>query len=204
MFRVQAARAGRAVFGLMLTVGGIALFARGWSGADHIHARDLLAASWAAAVALGVIAYLAGRMWPRPVSLATSLVLPSIGISLVLPLTLHYLVGCAVGGWHGDFDEWVSVGTRIAILPHVALVLLAVMRARVLAAGRVPTSRDVTSIGAIFGIVCGVAAIPFVVPTVFTAITGLPFIPLFYYSARIAAREHAVDAVLPAAHVVTS
>lgn len=199
-------KTGRLMFGLVLMFGGVQLFVRAWTGPAHgLHAAELLGTTWLAALGLGLVAAVAARWWRRPIGLATSLAVPWIGLALVLPLSIHYVAGAATSGWSVDgFDEWASMSLHWMLPAHVTLAILMSLRMRELAAGTVPhPHRGVLSLSAIYGVVCGVAAIPLLVPAYYVALTGIPVIPLMRATDWIAAREHA-GAALPEAHVIAA
>jgi len=201
---VHAWRAARCAFGVVMAAGGATLFVRAWTGGqDGLDAERWLGTTWLASLAAGAIAYGLARMSPRPIKLSTSLVLPWIGLALVGPLSASWLEGAVLGStWtQRQFDEWAMLTCKVAIFPHAVLALLASLRMRRLARGDVPKGMDVTSVRAIYGIVAGAGAVPFVIPAIFVAVTGIPFIPLFLLTNRIAAREReVVSDTLPVAH----
>jgi len=201
---VPARRAARCAFGVVMAAGGVTLFVRAWtSGQAGLDAEHWLAMTWLASLVAGAIAYGLARMSPRPIALSTSLVLPWIGLALVGPLSASWLEGLLLGStWTtSQFDEWAALTCKVAIVPHIVLAVLASFRMERLARGDVPMAMDITSIAAIYGVVTGAGALPFVIPAVFVAITGIPFIPLFLLTNRIAASERErVSDTLPVAH----
>lgn len=197
---VRGKRAGRAAFGVVLIIGACVMVSRS-IGRGPTHSLEILGATWA----LALVAYAAGRVIGRYGSLAyaqrfahAGLVLPSIGLALVLPITLHVpfvLLLDAVTG----LDSWVELSLRLTWPTHLALALLMAVRAVALVDGREP-------VGAwnIYAICVVVSCVPWVIlfglPPLLVAVTGLPMVGLMEALESIAERERGPD--VPRARVV--
>jgi hypothetical protein len=113
--------------------------------------------------------------------------LPMIGISLCLPLTIHWLVAAAFLNT-GDFDTWIMVSLAIVGHAHIALAIACWMFARTLSMRSVDVLRRPDHHGwTVLAVVAGVSCVPgllfFAVPPLLVLITGL-FIPLMFALAR--------------------
>lgn len=187
---IAARRAGRFAFGLTLVIGSVGLVANVVHDSP-LPSADLIPAIWIAAAVARIAVYSA--MPPvsreRADELANAgLVLPSIGIALMLPLTIHLPFFLATGT-ASDFEGWVKLSAIITGPTHIALATLVAVRAGHLVVGKIPMS-----VMAIYGICVGVSCIPFaifVIPPFVVALTGLACIPLMMYQARIAEEERA-------------
>jgi len=196
----DARRAGRVAFGWILIAGAAVLVASafrstagGWLGFRGVHAAAILGASWAAAFVAAGIAYLTYR---GEVRLTTSLVVPACGMALMLPLSIHLAFCLLVRHDATGFDEWAGLSMIATGIAHVVFASLAMARAHQLARGE-----PAISVGMIYFTCVACGAIPFVVPVVYVALTGLPIIPLLAHMERIAARERGMRE-LPRAVVV--
>ncbi|MBX3202020.1 MAG: hypothetical protein KF894_28045 [Labilithrix sp.] len=121
-----------------------------------------------------------------------STTLPLAALSLLMPLTLHYLFLAVVDPSSAEsFARWVRLSMVIVGHAHLALMALAI------AFGRKLTRLSSEGIGALsihrewaraWGIVILVAAMPGVlliaVPPLLSAVTGLVFIPLMFILTR--------------------
>lgn len=193
-----ARRASRIAFGLVLIAGACAVAVATvlWESFDH-HGHLIalvLAGLWPAAFAVaGAVWWLAGKISvPRGVDhlLRPSLVVPTLGIMLVLPLTIHLAVWPIFSGGFDGFDEWARLSVVVVGFTHVLLAVLAGVRASQLAAGTKPLS-----ILAIYVSCVAVSLFPFIIPAAFVAVTGLPFIPLLRHQVTLAERERAEPAL---------
>jgi hypothetical protein len=200
-------RMGRVVFGAVLFAGaGVFVHqlaqGRAFDGepdAPFAPASVILLATWALAIVAGAITTIALRKTardPRPV-FAASMVVPSVAIALLAPLTLHLPF---VGGGR-DFDEWASLSLPITGVTHVLLAVLVAMRAYQLVAGG-----KAIRPGSIYLVCVAVSCLPFAVlyllPPALVALTGLPFLPAMAYMQRLVERERAreeLEGVLPRA-----
>jgi hypothetical protein len=118
-----------------------------------------------------------------------SLTLPLAAISLLTPLTLHFLVACA-GGSIAGFSVWARISVVIVGHAHLTLVALAVAFGRKLARS---SYEEIWSMSIArewakaFGVTIAVSCLPgivVVVPPVLAAITGITFIPAMFIVAR--------------------
>lgn len=197
----EARHVGRFVFGVVLLAGVLAVLANLAVGPSVLPTALLIPAVWAAAIAAGL---LASRLAPTPSRglAVASLVVPSIGVALLAPLTVHWLVLELLGA-RADFDRWVQLSLVITGPTHVVFAALAGVRAYQLATGGRPIRA-----AAIYGICVLVSCVPFAlylfIPPALVAATGLPMLLLLHYQRVLAERERAELAgpVLPAAVVV--
>ena len=191
-----ARRAARIAFGLVLIAGAAVLVAT-WSFDDPIRPSPalVLVASWCAAfgVAAAVHAIVARAPVVRESArlVDASVVVPTVGIALLLPLTLHLVVWVVLAWLDHEprldsFDRWAAISIALVGHTHVVLALLAGFRASQLVKGRRPIR-----ICTIYLTCVVISLVPFIVPAVVVAVTGLPFIPLLQAQARIAAAERA-------------
>jgi hypothetical protein len=104
----------------------------------HFSAGQVVVGTWLAALAAGTAArWIAMRRGGPPGSdtrFAASLIVPSVGIALLLPITLHL----AVVPWltRYDFDLWALASLWLTWHAHLVFAGLAALRARRLAAGQ--------------------------------------------------------------------
>jgi hypothetical protein len=131
-----------------------------------------------------------------------SAALPLAAVSLMAPLSLHWIVWCLLDVPHigiksaEDFGSWIGVSAVLVGHAHIALLVAAVRWTRKLRtlptlALRVDLSR---AWGLALGVAVGVACLPGVVllgiPPILVAVTGLCFVPLmFHVTARRIERE---------------
>jgi len=216
MAQLFARRLGRIAFGLVLLAGAAVLTAGAWAGrsrgldGEWPSAAQIIALTWLAAALAGTaVRLLAARVrWSRdPEALfAESLMLPTAGIALLLPITLHVPVVLAISDSRG-FDLWVEASLWITGIAHLAFAGMSVQRARRLVAGQ-PAVAPRT----IYVVTVVTSCVPFVVlwaiPPLLVAITAAPFVPLLRYQQRIVERERAelaaVAQALPRAIVRSS
>lgn len=126
--QIFARRAGRIAFGLVLLVGVASLAAAAWSGSVGSHspacwgAARLVGLTWLAAILAGaVVRAIAARLRWRPAAealFAESVMVPTAGIALLLPITLHLPVVVVVAS-AGTFDFWVAASLWITGAAHV-------------------------------------------------------------------------------------
>jgi hypothetical protein len=187
----DARRAGRVAFGWTLIAGAALLVAsalrdtgHGWFGFHDVHAAAILGITWLAAFVAAGITYLTYR---GEVTLTTSLVVPACGMALVTPLTIHLLFTLLVKHDTSGFDEWAGLSLIATGIAHVVFAAMAMTRAYQLAKGE-----PALSLAAIYFTCVGCGAIPFVVPIIYVAFTGLPILPLLAYMERLAERERAI------------
>lgn len=203
---VFARRAGRLAFGVVLIVGAVYLVltmcSNGHGGREGDAAR-ILGWTWLLAAGAGVAAWAIARWLPAPPDtgavLAKSLVLPTLGAALLLPLTLHLLVFRSVDSpsWASQFDDWVGISLVITGPAHLVFAILSATRAYMLAIGR-PALSPLK----IYGFTVAASCLPFVlllaIPPVLVAITGVPILPLLDGMERLIARERAAVAAVTA------
>jgi hypothetical protein len=131
-----------------------------------------------------------------------SAALPLAALSLMAPLSLHWIVWCLLDVPHiglqsaEDFGGWIGVSAVLVGHAHIALLVAAVRWTRKLrtlptVALRVDLSR---AWGLALGVSVGVACLPGIVllgiPPILVAVTGLFFVPLmFHLIARRIERE---------------
>jgi hypothetical protein len=204
MSQIFARRLGRIAFGLVLLIGVASLVTAVWSGspgtrgASHLGAARLIGATWlAAAIAGGLVRAVAGRLrWSQaPDALfAESMMIPTAGIALLLPITLHLPV-VLLAADAGAFDFWVMASLWITGLAHLVFAGLCVLRARQLVAGKLPITPRRIYVATLL-----TSCVPFVllwaIPPTLVAITALPFMPMLHAMQRRVERERTeVDAV---------
>jgi hypothetical protein len=131
-----------------------------------------------------------------------SAALPLAAVSLIAPLSLHWIVWCLLDLPHiglqsaEDFGQWIGISAVLVGHAHIALLVAAVRWTRKLrtlptAYLRIDLSR---AWGLALGVAVGVACLPGVVllgiPPILVAVTGLFFVPvMFHLTARSIERE---------------
>jgi hypothetical protein len=196
-----ARRLGRIGFGAALCIGAIALVERAFStgGTQTAGDGDLLsiaAAIWLVAVliavavrtlsAYGIARRIARDAEPRRL-FAASLIVPTVGIALLLPITLQLPIVLAVHGT-GALRDWIRLAAVITGPAHAVFAVLCALRAAALAAGRpaIPP-------GSIYISTVLTSCLPFIlllgIPPLLVALTGIPFIPMLRGMATLADRE---------------
>lgn len=207
MFKTRPRQLARIGFGAVLTLGFIQIaFVTATNRAAH-DAAAWLGITWLAAIVAALGGYAFARTTPRGTSErlhVASLVIPSVGLALVMPLTLHLGWIVVTGAHLRSFDEWFAMSMVFAGVAHVVFAVLAGYRARRLARGEEPMS-----VGFLYFVVVMCANIPLpVIPAAIVALTGLPMLPLLYGMKRYAKRERELFAQdstdLPAAIVVAA
>lgn len=127
--------------------------------------------------------------------LAASLVVPAVGLSLLLPLSLHMPFALLLGGARG-FEAWAGMSVFIVGHAHVVLAVLTARRALALVREDTPRSP-----GSIYLITVIAAAIPFgvfyAIPPILVAVTGVPILALLHVMESIVARERVLLSDLP-------
>jgi hypothetical protein len=205
MPQIFARRAGRIAFGLVLLVGVASLAAAAWSGSIRPHSlarlgtARLVGLTWLVAILTGaVVRAIAARLRWRPAAealFAESVMVPTAGIALLLPITLHLPVVLLAGG-ASAFDFWVAASLWITGLAHVVFAGLCVLRARQLVAGRIATTPRTIYVATLL-----TSCVPFVllwaIPPLLVAITALPFVPMLRALQRLVDRERAEIAAAP-------
>ena len=164
-------------------------------------ASVILAGTWVAAVVGGVATTRianAGTRDPEPLFTA-SLVMPSVGIALLAPLTLQLPFVIALGD-ASEFGEWARLSLIITGATHLVFAALVAARAWRLVAGR-----PAPGPGLIYATCVAVSCVPFAVlyliPPALVAITGVPLIKLMRSMETLVERERerARDGDLPRA-----
>jgi hypothetical protein len=206
-FSAYGRRVGRTAFGAVLIVGMGVLVRRLAIDVERAGSAYLIPATWAAAFAAYAITGWLGsrRTLDHADELAAgSLAVPAAGVALILPLTLHLLVGLALTRDLAAFDVWAAASAILTGPTHLAFAVLVARRARQLAAGApaMPPNR-------IYGICVAVSCLPFaviVLPPIFVMVTGLPILPLLHWMESLAARDRDRGAAeaLPRAIAVAS
>jgi hypothetical protein len=130
--------------------------------------------------------------------------LPLAALSMVAPLSLHFLVRCLFAPMRvGNFDGWIALSVVLVGHAHVALCVCAVVWARGLSGRHTAALADGLR-GSMFKalfVTVGVASLPGIlllaVPPVMVLVTGLVFIPAMYAATvRCMRRERlALDAI---------
>jgi hypothetical protein len=113
--------------------------------------------------------------------------LPLAALSMVAPLSLHFLVRSLFAPVHvADFDGWIVLSVILVGHAHVALCICAVLWARALSERHTATLADGLR-GSMFKalfITVGVAALPGIllmgIPPLLVLVTGLVFVPAMY------------------------
>jgi hypothetical protein len=128
--------------------------------------------------------------------------MPLAAVSLVAPLTIHWLVWLGLSMPHledtrmADFGTWIAVSALLVGHAHIALLVAAVRWAFSLRARETSTLRAGVHRhwGIALLVAIGVACLPGVVlvglPPILVGVTGLLFVPfMFVGTARCIARE---------------
>jgi hypothetical protein len=192
--RVVAWQLARCAFGAALLVGAAILVATAFqipNARPLLHAWMILAGAWAAAVVLGLVVGVAAYHLRARAGgvrlLAWSLVAPTVGVVLTLPLTLHLLVSSVMTIPATAFDDWCVISLILTGPAHITVAALSATRAIRLANGQ-----DAYRPRSIYLWTVVVSCLPFiifVVPPLVVAVTGLPLLPLLHLQARIARAE---------------
>jgi hypothetical protein len=205
MSQIFARRAGRIAFGLVLLVGVASLTAAAWSGffgarsAARFGAVRLVGLTWLVAILAGaVVRAIAARLRWRPAAealFAESVMVPTAGIALLLPITLHLPVVVLAAGADA-FDFWVTASLWITGAAHVVFAGLCVLRARQLIAGRPAITPRAIYVATLL-----TSCVPFVllwaIPPLLVAVTALPFMPMLHALQRLVDRERDEIAAAP-------
>jgi hypothetical protein len=205
MSQIFARRAGRIAFGLVLLIGVASLTTAAWTGFVGAHnparfgAARLVGLTWFAAIVAGaVVRAIAVHVRWRPAAgalFAESVIVPTAGIALLLPITLHLPVVVAVAD-ASAFDFWVTASLWVTGLAHLVFAGLCVLRARQLVAGRVATTPR-----KIFVVTLLTSCVPFVllwaIPPLLVAVTALPFVPMLHAMQRLIDREREEIRAMP-------
>jgi hypothetical protein len=143
---------------------------------------------------------------------AWSSALPLAAISLLAPLTLHFLVCCIPGSGVSmrEFGTWIQISLVVVGHAHLALMAFAIAFSRKMA--RLETE-EIAQMSIhrewakVLGLTVAVSAVPGVlllaVPPVISAVTGLAFIPfMFVLMRRRVLEERATMHMVETAHMV--
>jgi hypothetical protein len=205
MNQIFARRLGRIAFGLVLLVGVVSLAAAAWSGRVGAYSparfgtARLVGLTWFVAILAGaVVRAIAARLRWRPAAgalFAESVMVPTAGIALLLPITLHLPVVVAVAD-AGAFDFWVTASLWISGSAHVVFAALCLLRARQLIAGRLAITPRAIYVATLL-----TSCVPFVllwaIPPLLVAVTALPFVPMLHAMQRLVDRERAEIRAVP-------
>lgn len=167
---------------MVLCVAGPAILLRGLDS-ERWNAPAWFAIAWALALTAFLAGTIVGRHSATPRSFAASLIFPSVGLALTLPLTIHLVAAIQLGSSRG-FDEWVWLSVRFAGLPHVVAAIMLGWRALQVSRGEEPVSPGVVYV---VGVISGL--VPIVVPALIVAVTGLPLVALMKHQDTLAARD---------------
>jgi hypothetical protein len=188
---------GRTVFGGVLTAGALVLVSRLLSE-EAPHAAAVIGATWSIAALFGLLATKWATLrggYVRTALFEASVVLPSIGMALLTPLSLHLGVALVLGeGGHG-FDGWAAMSMAAVGLAHVGFAILAAIRG--LRAVRGATS---PSLAFVYIVTIVLSLVPwgmFVLPPVIVGVTGIPIVLFMRLADGMIARERDAAARLP-------
>lgn len=196
MFRndvVMARRIARTWSGGVLLIGALILFLRCTVGtAGGLPPAVILLGTWFAAFVTYRFALTCPpRAWAPDTLARAAIIVPSLGILALLPLTIH-LPFFAFFDALESFTEWVAMSAMFTAPTMIVAGVLIAIRGSHLAEGR--PANGVLSPWAIYGL--GVAAtgpfLVFVLPGILIALTALPFMPLLVYQETMLAKERAI------------
>src|SRR5262245_31605569 len=196
--QIMARWIGRIAFGGVLIAGVMYLVAAACShgftsvrDSGGFHAARIISLTWVFAVAAAAItrriAARVGLTGDLERLFAKSLVVPTIGIALLLPITLHMPVALLIGGSDG-FDAWVIASIVITGAAHAVFAGTSARRAYQLVAGKPAISPRAIVVATVltscvpFAVLCGI-------PPALVAITALPFVLMLRAMDGIVARE---------------
>jgi hypothetical protein len=193
-------RIGRIGFGAVLLAGTALLVHRLTSPSiESAHAWIVVVGTWGVAIVTYLVASRLGslRRLRRPDELAKAgLVLPSVGVAVLMPITIHLPFVIFGEGGRSAFDEWAELSLAITGPTHIALAGLVLIRAFQLA-----TSDRALSPWAIYLVCVVVSCIPyaflFFIPPALVALTGLPMLALMKLLGHIADAERTEASELP-------
>ena len=189
----------RVVFGVALVTGFVQFVTKACAY-DEGYSRGLFVIwehAGLALVAAIIVAPLVARWVSGDAWATSSIVLPTAGIALVLPLTLHLGVFLMFG--EKTMDEWCVAGLLGAGVAHVTFAILFAARTVSL----VRSGQTALSVGELFAITTMAGGVPyFIFGMGVTALTGVFILPVISLAESLALREHAATAAgLPRAIV---
>ncbi|HSS01242.1 MAG TPA: hypothetical protein VLM79_29490 [Kofleriaceae bacterium] len=215
-----ARRIGRIAFGGALIAGFAVLVAPAcWDAYDMLagiaacdphlsHAAWTIALTWLGAALVGSAASrIAARLSlsrPPDWQFARSLRVPTLGIALLSPLTLHALVWVPLGMLSREvmlFDYWAIMSIWITGVAHLVFAAACARRVSRLAAGE-----SARSLGSVIAITVVVSSVPFVlllaIPPILVAFTAMLLLPLLRAIDRLVERERKELAIAPLPHAI--
>jgi hypothetical protein len=148
-------------------------------GQHHWHAWQLICGTWIVATMTALVGLLIPDRDDR--FRVASYVVPSIGVALLLPLTIHMPIALGMSGVEA-FDEWCLYSVIFAGAAHIAFALMAGARAKAIVEGREPLA-----VHTLYGVTVAMACVPgllVVLPILIVAATGIPILPLLYLMER--------------------
>jgi hypothetical protein len=197
MFRtelVTARRHARIWSGGVLLVGALVLYVFA-----PVSPGVIIGTTWLTAMAAyGTARRFAPAVAPHTLA-AASVVVPTLGMLALLPLTIHFGFFAAAGDTRG-FEFWVWLSAAFTAITTITTGILIGLRGNRLANG-IPLSRTLRPWG-IYLIGVGAGCIPgivFIVPTLLIAVTGLAIVPFIHAMETVLIRERAMltDAEIP-------
>ena len=193
---VIARRAGRIAFGVVLLAGVAVLV-------DHVlsfrlyderpfHAWHIVVATWLGALVISAAVTAFVALLPRPrdpdALRRAALAVPSVGVALALPITIHMPFTLAF------FDAWCTYSMLFVSHVHIMFALLVLVRANALTG---TTLRRPPSLKLIYLVCVGLALLPALIPAVLVAVTGIPFLYLLKCMETVAARDRDASRDIP-------
>ncbi|MFT3700705.1 MAG: hypothetical protein QM831_46600 [Kofleriaceae bacterium] len=195
MFDATPRRAARIVFGLVLIASTLWISARAIEDSsrenDAAIAHAILTA-WGVAFGAALASYALLKVWRVRfrIGLAPSLVVPSIGVILLLPITVH-LIYFASTHRTDSFADWVKESVFLVGFAHVVCAGATAYRANTLARGD-----EGMASWTIYASTVAAANVPFpLIPSVIVAITGVFVVPVIWGLAPLARWERRSERV---------
>ncbi len=189
---VMSRRSARVAFGGVLLAGSVAMFVNAICGTP-VHFATLIVAIWLCAFGAAVVARWCGVLIVER-SAGLTLALPSAGIVMMGPLTLHLLAVPAAlvsrsPGVVSGFDFWTLCSLALVGHVHIVSAILVARRGFRLA----DPTRQPQSVVKIYLIAIALSLFPgvilFAIPPVVVALTGALLLPALTAMDRIAKRE---------------
>lgn len=191
-------RIARIGFGLVLIMGALYLAqnaVRIERGTAAMHCWRVICLAWVAALFIGFVGSVVPDRGDR--HRVAGYVMPAVGMALMMPLTLHLLVGCLLENTGRGFDDWCFWSVVFVSVAHVVFAILVGLRAAAIVQGRPPISVGTIYIATVT--LAGVPGVLLVLPLVITALTGIPLLPLLYGMERWGERAAVPTAIVKAA-----